>query len=365
MNERFDNLTAGALHLADDALLHIAETEQCTDEQTARIMQLAKQKAGFAETITKPVQHQKRLRALGVLIAAAVAAVGATFGVSAYINRNTDMLNEFFGVGGAEQIELAELPAPVQYTNGNVCITVETVLNDGMQAYVLLSGTMPDGSPWDWHVPSCLYYEDGTLAFKNYCGWGFDFVEDWDKYQEDDRGTWAFPKYYVYEFPLSGFAEEAPIDLAFRPYDETADNLLEGIRIPLTSVLGEQNTPMNTYVSDSSAQIYLSAFEIVYDNTKGEAYRPQIYLITNDDARHTLFSDSGSSQPIQTEDGSELTRNYMRIVIPQDEADWADIDFTQGILPNIVGDSEKTISFIDVNEVKAIEMDGVLYTLAE
>lgn len=369
MNKRFDDLTAVALHLADDTLLHIAETEHCTDEQTARITQLAKQKAGFVQKSAKPIRHKKRVRALGVLIAAAVAAVGATVGVSAYINRNNDMLNNIFGVGGAEQVSLAELPAPVQYANENACITVETVLNDGIRAWVLLSGTLPDGTLYDWHVPSRTVYEDGTTAFKTYNGSGFDFVEDRDANQEEHSGTRPWAKYWVYEFELSEFAEDEPIYLAFQPYDDTEENPLEGIRIPLNDMLDAQNTPTATFTSESGAQIQLSDFEIVYDMPKDDTDEgisfPLFCLITNDGARHTLHSRDGASRPIQTEDGTEMERYFMSIVIPQDEADWADVDFTQPILPNIVGDADKTISLIDVTTVKAIEMDGTLYTRAD
>ena len=370
MNERFENLTAGALRLANDELSHIAETAQLTDAETARIMQLAKKKAGFVQQTAKPIAHKKRFRTLGVLIAAAVAAVCATVGVSAYVNRNNEMLHEFFGKEGAAQFSLAELPEPVQYYNDNACITVETVMNDGMQVTVLVSGTLPDGTPYDWHgvgglntLHAVMVDADGSYVFKNFGGHGFDFFEHGEDFQEHDPETWPGPKYYAYNFYPDEFTEDEEIYLIFEPYDKEVENPLEGIRIPMSSIIIEQNVPLNTYVSDSGEQIYLSNFEFVCDKPIDEEETfPVAYLISNDGARHTLYPDGGAGKPIQAEDGTDLTRYYWRLVIPNDEADWADVDFTQPILPNKVGDPALTISFIDANEVKAIELDGVLYT---
>lgn len=375
MNERFEHLTADALHLADDELLHIAETAQCTDAQTARIMQMAKQKAGFAETLAKPVQHKKRVKVLGVLIAAAIAAVGATFGVSAYINRNSDMLNNLFGVDGAEQVTLAEFPAPVQYTNGEASITVETVLNDGNRAWLLLSGETADGLAYNWNLPfrAQTVDEDGAFSFRCFGGHSFGFEWDWDGVPQSNPEFSGGSRYFVYHFNPAEITADEPVYLIFVSDDETVDNPFEGIRIPLVSAVGAQNTPMNTYVSDCGDEILLSGYEIVYNmlvNTDMSVYspNPDIQLITNDDVRHTVQSDGAVREQIrgeEIENGMQLMCCHASIVIPQDEADWADIDFTR---PNLRGDAlspEKTIRLIDVNEVKAIEMDGVLYTLAE
>ena len=64
MTQKFENLHAEALQLADAALAHIAETTHISDAETERITARAMEKAGFAKPAQKPVLRQVRIRFL-------------------------------------------------------------------------------------------------------------------------------------------------------------------------------------------------------------------------------------------------------------------------------------------------------------
>lgn len=305
--------------------------------------------------------RKKPRRLMPALIAAAVAAAALTAGVSAYISRNTDMLESFFGQNAEEQVTLAELPEPVVYENDYVRLTVETELDDGIRHAILLSCETLDGQPFDWnnfyHADgrANMRFEDGTLTPCSLNGFGFGWDENSRIMLHDDD----FPKYWVYYFDyvddLDELADRGQMYFMFEqrhPAEDTENRL---IQIPLN--VG-QNVKLAEFETPEDFTYQLSCFELIYtgpeenselpaashdifhgdveDDAEYQAYLEQHndkYLIFNDGTRRQLNADSGSGLA-QTDDG-----NFTGIWR------WCDTEF----------------DFVDTDEVAAIEICGVTY----
>lgn len=159
MTQKFDDLHAAALARADAELTHIAQTEQLSDEQFARITARALEKAGFptrtttaAAAVQPVIRHRKRTKLLGALIAAALSVTVLAVGVGGYLRYNKALLEDRFGVLGTAKLEDLNVPQPVTFTNGTVNATVEAVLSDGNRAMALITYTLADPAQeinWD------------------------------------------------------------------------------------------------------------------------------------------------------------------------------------------------------------------------
>lgn len=300
--------------------------------------------------------RKKPRRVMPALIAAAVAAVCLTAGVSAYISRNTQMLDIFFGENAEEKVTLAALPEPVVYENDYVRLTVETELDDGIRHALLLSCETLDGVPYDWkdrHMGSDVLREDGSRVFFSYGGFGFGWDENSTVMQYEDD----FPKYWVYYLECEDIAGETAngesLYFTFAPYDEEnhPDNMLEGIRIPLHT---EQNVEVAEFETPESFTYQLSCFELIYtgpyEDTDAPMYLPDSdeevqakidrredkYIIFQDGTRRKLEGKSASSSYERDENG-EYTGNWR----------YCDTEF----------------DFVDLDEVAAIEICGETYPI--
>ncbi|HAM67994.1 MAG TPA: hypothetical protein DCP68_00045, partial [Ruminococcus sp.] len=119
--------------------------------------------------------RQKRHR-LPVIAAAVAAAVCLTVGASALAARNKHLLDSFFGNQGADQVSMAELPAPVVYETGDVTLTVETEIDDGMNRLFLISAADKNGNPPDFmDMMSKTVHADGSLTQFGTGGFGFGY----------------------------------------------------------------------------------------------------------------------------------------------------------------------------------------------
>lgn len=295
------------------------------------------------------VRKQPR-RMMPALIAAAVAAVCLTAGVSAYISRNTQLLDNFFGENAEENVTLAALPEPVVYENDYVRLTVETELDDGIRHALLLSCETLDGQQFDWNdinMGSEVQYADGTFIPLNYGGFGFGWDENSTVMQYEDD----FAKYWVYYLDCDDLASYEDIYLTFAPYDEerNPDNILEGIQIPLHT---EQNVELAEFETPEGFTYRLSCFELIYtgpyEDTEAPMYLPESdeeamenidyraekYVIFNDGTRRKLESKSADGRYERDETG-EYTGNWR----------YCDTQF----------------DFVDLDEVAAIEIYGETY----
>lgn len=154
MMHEFDEISAQALGIADSALAHIAETEQLTDEENARIAENVLRRINPAQTHPAPeIRHSKkrRIRIIGVIIAAVLTVGAIGIGVSGWLTYNQPLMQSFFGSLGDERLAELELPEPQTFSNGVVRATVEASLRDSNVMLVLMTFESADENhPLNW-----------------------------------------------------------------------------------------------------------------------------------------------------------------------------------------------------------------------
>ena len=269
--------------------------------------------------------RQKRRR-LPVIAAAVAAAVCLTVGASALAARNTHLLDSFFGNQGADQVSMAELPAPVVYETGDVTLTVETEIDDGMNRLYLISAADKNGNPPDFmDMMSKTVHADGSLTQFGCGGFGFG-------YHPAGEETAARPEYLAY-FVEYADREESDCFLTFRGFPD--------IRIPIQP---EQNTPVAEF-SDGSDTVYrLSCFELVYTGKEPPAgylepvgdpvNEPERWLIYADGTKKQLDNQSAGITELRDENGNPTGR--YRAYYSHKE-------------------------YLDISDVTAVEIGGTVY----
>ncbi|MBR5372616.1 MAG: hypothetical protein IK130_10435 [Oscillospiraceae bacterium] len=363
MTERFENLDAAALHLADDTLSHIAETASLPQEAADRIAAKTMEKAGFAQAEKKPaIRHRKRPKRLAALIAAAVSVAALTIGVGGYLRYNKRAMEKNFGVLGTATLNDLHLAEPQTFTNGTVNATVEAVLCDGSHAFVLTTFKAADpAQEVDWERDLYYFYEKGhpdcsyATAFPDDCmiqkyddeawvTWGIELPEE----SAGDTLTLCFAKHET-DFPTKEIINEVKraggnvndlysdpqfVGCDFPYYDELTDGL--EIDIPLAV-----NVPVITLRSDYGAEIRMSGFEMV--STKG-----------------AIDAGNGGDMTITRQDGT-TAEGWIKLAF----------DETARYIEKIDGVSyrynkpESYIGFTDVSDIASVEFGGVVYTRTE
>lgn len=271
---------------------------------------------------------RKRFR-FPVIAAAAAAVVCLTAGASALAARNSHLLQSFFGEKGAEQVSMAELPAPVVYENDSVTITVETEIDDGINRLYLISAVDKNGQPADFlDMMSKTVHEDGSLTQFGCGGFSFGYHRQTDEVGESTM-------YLAYTVEYSD-AEDSDCFLTFRGFPD--------IRIPITP---EQNTPVAKFTDGSDTVYSLSCFELfytgsappegLYGSVTDEVHEPDRWLIYEDGTRKKLDAQSAGMNPLRDEKGNET--GMFRAQYTHNE-------------------------YLDITGVTAIEIDGKVYPRA-
>lgn len=363
MTERFENLDAAALHLADDTLSHIAETASVPQETADRIAAKTMEKAGFASAEKKSViRHRKRPKRFAALIAAAVSVAAMTVGVGGYLRYNKRAMEKNFGVLGTATLEDLHLAEPQTFTNGTVNATVEAVLCDGSHAFVLTTFKAADpAQEVDWDRDLYYFYEKGhpdcsyATAFPDDCmiqkyddeawvTWGIELPEE----SAGDTLTLCFAKHKT-DFPtkeqiraakLAGenvndfYSDPKFVGCDFPFYDELTDGL--EIDIPLTV-----NIPVITLRSDYGAEIRMSGFEMV--SAKG-----RIDGVTGGDM--TITRQDGSTAEGWIKQSFDETARYI------EKIDGVRYRYDK---------PDSYIGFTDVSDITAVEFGGAVYSRTE
>lgn len=353
MEKRFDALSAAALMQADGTLTQIAAGERLTDEETARLTARVLQKAGLSGT---PVIRKKtNLRRIGVvLLTAALVLTAMTASVSGYLVYNRAHAAKNFGELGTRRLEEMELTSPVTYTNGIVDVTVEAVLCDGQYALVL--ATMETTDPgmdvvWD---RQCMPYEL-TMPYEeavNSMVFGYEkaLLEDVSVQEVGEQGwvTWTFSieEGHAGETMTLCFYETTRAEPNGK--DMPVNDATCGITMEIPLV---QNTPVLTLVSDAGETLHLSGYQLYADRMG--AFSPQPFRLHRRDgsiADAEIISVSESAMSSETETwGKTAARIYECL---------PDVRFD-------AFDPDTFIGFLDVSEVIAIEVDGVMYRVQE
>lgn len=320
-------------------------------------------------TVQQPQIQMRRMfrRMMPALIAAAVAAVSLTVGVTAYISRNTQMLDSFFGENAEEKVTLAELPEPVVYENDSVRLTVETELDDGIRHALLLSCETLDGVPYDWkdcHMGSDVLRKDGSRAPFSYGGFGFGWDENSTVMQYEDD----FPKYWVYYFDCEDIAGETAngesLSFTFAPYDEEnhPDNMLEGIRIPLHT---EQNVEVAAFETPEGFTYQLSCFELIYtgpcENVEIRKYPQEV--TPSSESEQLPSEEEILAYQEKTEEKYLIFNDGTRKKLdPQSSSGWYLRD-ESGARTDVWRRCDTEFDFVDLDEIAATEIFGEIYPI--
>jgi|GEM_PF-1971339 len=371
MTEQFDRMDVQAMQLADATLSHIAETEQLSEMQTARITARSLEKAGLAQPEQKSViRHKKRTKLIGAMIAAVLAVTVLAAGVSGYQRYNKRLMEKRFGVLGTTRLESLEIAEPVTYTNGIVNATVEAVLCDGYNALVLATFEAVDPEPdVDWDIQIYSMHEKGCPddSFRS----AFPMSETRQEFDGQCWVTWqiALTKHHAGDTMTMVFAKSAaelPTEEEIEAYRKSGENISDlyadptligkefvclgemtdglEIEIPLTV-----NIPVLTLRSDSGDTLRMSGFELIADS--------EAQLIT-EGGRITLYRGDGNTATAwlpRVKGGSPVTDTDS--TMPSAQL----IEMIDGV--KYSGKNPETyIGFSDISDITAVEIAGVTYT---
>jgi hypothetical protein len=235
------------------------------------------------------------------------------------------LLDSFFGNDGADQVSMAELPAPVVYETGDVTLTVETEIDDGMNRLFLISAADKNGHTPDFmDMMSKTVHADGSLTEFGCGGFGFGY------HPETEAATG--PEYLAY-FVEYADREDSDCFLTFRGFPD--------IRIPIRP---EQNTPVAEF-SDGSDTVYrLSCFELVYTGKEPPAgYLEPVGDPVNEPKRWLIYADGTKKQ------------------LDNQSAGMTELRDENGIETGVYRAYYSHKEYLDISDVTAVEIGGTVY----
>lgn len=315
------------------------------------------------EAAAPQIKMQKKpRRILPAMIAAAVAVVGMTAGVSAYLNYNKQMAQFGFGTIGEARMAEISMPEPKTADNGQMSVTVENVLSDGIQAMLLLTLEPVDKSvPYDWSA----YDEDYYHSIRNQFVIGEQQItthilsDTMDQYREQQDA--AGQRWVVLYLPVPEDASEEELasasygtflDVTENPDGEaayTAGDLFAGITIPVDLTKNVDAVEMR---SEDGFELTLSAFELYQTGrfmTNDEFFNMSVTWKNGDEQQITSGGIAGSDQQL----GCEAV-SWANLGIPTDaEISNPNYDMRQN--------PEDWYGFIEVDEVAALRMGDIIY----
>ena len=160
MEERMEQLTPNALHLADSDLQQIAETEKLPAAETVRLIARTNEKLAEIRKAETPTvipggkvirSNRKRIRILGGLAAAVLSVTVLVTAVSGRMKYNKYMLERYFGAEGEANLAALQLPAQETVSNGIFSARTDAFLYDGHKAVALVTFETESGvRPIDW-----------------------------------------------------------------------------------------------------------------------------------------------------------------------------------------------------------------------
>ena len=350
MNEMFEGLRAGALTGADGILSQIAESEQRSGAENARITAAALEKAGLTQTKHRPVQHKKRLRMFAAVAAAAVMLAGAAVGISAYVGHNQDMTQSRFGAGCETAFEALTMQDPVSADNGRARVTLEGCANDGIRQMLLVSYEAEPGTEpldlFELQQPE-FRYADGT-PFRNWTGSAYEI-------QTQGDSTKLNKFYYEYDLNDAEMLEGQTLTMTFPKweYGDTVHDDLTGIEIPVQI---RKNTDAAAYAAENGDTLLLSGFELIRGGTEEDnpLWRQEIALIMTDGTRRRAFSDS--------EYGTEDGPHYAALYAEKHAGDWDGLKLNGDYSDNPRYQNYDYMGWFDTETIAAVELDGVVYS---
>ena len=352
MNQKFEELSAAALTAADSTLAHIAEREQLTMQQNARIAARTLEKAGLAQKAQKPVQHKKRLRMFAAVAAAAVMLAGTAIGISAYVGHNKDVTQSRFGAGCETTFEALTMQEAVSVSNGRNRVTLEGCVNDGIRQMILVSYASENAeTPLDLDKIEMarFWYADGK-PFWGWQGAAFEFAGE----REQQDGWKADKIYWAYYLQYDESLEGQTLTMSFPKweYEGIVKDALTDIEIP---VLMQKNTDAAVYTAENGDSIRLSGFELSYtvENEKDPISMKQLALIMEDGSRHQAAAGYDAA------DVDNPCNRFAEIYAEKNAGDCAELEHPR------FHDGKEYMGWFDTEQIAAVEIDGVTYTRAK
>lgn len=367
MEKQFDKLDVSALSTADAALMHIAETERLTAEETVRLIAKTVTKAQpalpkkAAVTAVPDIRPKKRrLRVIGFLAAAVITA--SALGLSAAGNNRWHKyeMERYFGKDGEARLAAMELPEQETVRTDTMSVSADAFLWDGHRAVCLVTFDSADPDhPIDWlgmmhgDRENIFYYsmqlldEEGQpLATAEN-----PMTDDDPLWHTGSGAAWARSKGSItveYSFLMTGPMNTDRIVLRFTDDDGTALD----VPVQVTPAL-----PAVTMRSESGEELYLSAIGFT-----ASALYMDVTGGTDDDALFylTLTDSTGGTRRAQAEKLGGGT-------LPWGGGTYTDgklYEITEGMVYDI-GKPESFSAFMDVSDVVEAEWMGETYTAVQ
>ncbi len=279
-----------------------------------------REKQACTRAVLRAVQPQKKPRVrrslrIALAISAAAAAACMAAGVSAAANRNSDLLEKWFGKGA--ESSLTALPEPQVYENGQVRVTVEAEFDDGVNHLLLFSVETPDGEPYQLplithttvdgeeitsHDVLCTWGKNPKNGWTSWIGDITEFGHVWNEPGIDAEAFVPTPenlrgKYQSLvvrsdilnygDMVLSLIPDRLLTQLFEEPclIDDPTQNDFAGIKLRLNP---DTDTPYADYRAENGDTVRLSCFELTGQIAADFMNIRNAALILNDGSRRTL-----------------------------------------------------------------------------
>ncbi len=321
-------LLEGYTDFADEAFL--------SDDEQQRILSSAMRKAGseMKETMLTKKKRKHSKRFAGIVLAAAVALTGAIGAAAYYSFINSNSVEHF--IDNADTLEEKGFAENQVMENGHIRITIDTVLSDGYNGYIIYTTEALDETGEelrDRYLFDKKFYYSGSseqVRFKqSYTGARFPVEENGKEreYQMIDLTDVDVSESFDIRFYALDMYSGESVELD--EYGLPADNLLDGMT---AAVNFEKNCDIVSLTDEKGSKVILSQFEVLYDDISvNDTIAEQMKLIRADGTKEAIDKDK--------------------------------MYFSEGTVSKGNGLSEIIFGrFIELDDYKGIELDGREYT---
>ena len=314
--------------------------------------------ARFLSEAEQPAIRMRKRKRLPVMIAAVAAAVSLTVGAAAYASAmyHRESVTRYFGTSGEQRIT-EQIPfEPVSYSNENGSVTVDAVINDGINLSVVMTANLNNGTfnkAQNW-APWRLLDADGNDIGQKIISYGsvmttkqaleesgmdeVAFVTELNGIQ-DYVGQTIYLDYYETELFDPSVREEHP---------------LAGIKIPISL---DPNVTCGKFCAEDGSELWLSDFMLTqysdYEMPDGMLYGTTAsYSDGTDEALMTLRYSDGTEKQLYQGCSQHSFRNGMQMTT---------YSLWDGKYEEIDGQTPLAQIFMDTSDVTEVTLDGVTY----
>lgn len=304
-------------------------------------------------------KHKLRLKIPAVIAAAVAVIAGTVIGVFAYVRYNKEMVKFEFGTLGEARAAECISPQPMTRDNGEIAVTVENVLSDGVQAMLLLTldpankNMAYDWTAFDEDYGNFMHNQfliDGQ-TIESHIATGFH--PDAYEYMTENNQRWL-----VMFFPLpEDVSQDALSRAVYNCVPDASGNPEAQISF---SVDLRKNVDAITMRSEDGQELLLSAFEVYmngYQSSHTDWWNMYITWKSGKEQRITHGNFAGSDQ----REGDQAV-TWGQFAVPVDavidgNSKTGDIQFHS---------PEDWYGFIEVKEVAAFRFgDKVFYPVTD